>query len=355
MSAPCAQGFSSGTLRAANFQRGDWQLQFHCRAWRKFRVSLAAGLTLAVFVVPTARAGAPLQWLDTAGSQNNNESIQITEFLANDLTIDAGDRVKWTVDSGEFHTVSLLPPNTSAPSLIATSPAVCAPSPPPCFNPQAVTPSGGTTFDNTTFVNSGLLTQGQSFTVTFSKPGTFIFQCLVHAGMVGTLHVQPAGTPYPHDQRFYDTQATIQKALALGDGARLQAEGRVDALTSPGENVTAGIGDPQVFVPRFLPGDISVKVGQTVEWTNRDPATPHTVTFGQDPPGGDFGAFPPIPGPPGSATISSTSQNVNSGFLGAGLPFGTTFKVTFTAPGDYQYHCVLHDDMGMHGVVHVHN
>ncbi len=329
-------------------------MSFRRSVWQKLRFALVIGVTLATFAVPSAQAAAPVQWLDTAGDQSRDQSIQITQFLAKELWIDAGDSVKWAVQSGEFHTVTLLPPNVSAPSLIATSPAVCAPNPPPCFNPQAAGPSGGNSFDNTTFVNSGLLFQGQSFSVTFSKPGTFIFLCLVHAGMTGTLHVQPAGTPYPHDQRFYDTQGTIQKASALGDGVRLRAQGLVQAETSPGENVTAGTGDPQVFVARFLPGNISVRVGQTVEWTNRDPATPHTVTFGQDPPGGDFGAFPPIPGPPGSATISSTSQNVNSGFLGAGLPFGTTFQVTFTAPGDYQYHCVLHDDLGMDGVVHVH-
>jgi plastocyanin len=37
--------------------------------------------------------------------------------------------------------------------------------------------------------------------------------------------------------------------------------------------------------------------------------------------------------------------------VGAGLPFGTTFSATFTAPGTYNYICALHDDLGMTGTV----
>jgi plastocyanin len=92
-----------------------------------------------------------------------------------------------------------------------------------------------------------------------------------------------------------------------------------------------------------------------------DPITPHTITFGTEP--GN-----PIP-PSGNvtvdadgalhATISSTSDNVHSGFIMSapqeriGLPqapFGSTrFRITFTAPGVYPYICALHDDLGMKG------
>jgi plastocyanin len=42
---------------------------------------------------------------------------------------------------------------------------------------------------------------------------------------------------------------------------------------------------------------------------------------------------------------------VNSGFIGAGLPAGTTFSATFTKPGTYAYICALHDELGMVGTV----
>jgi plastocyanin len=70
------------------------------------------------------------------------------------------------------------------------------------------------------------------------------------------------------------------------------------------------------------------------------------------------------------ATISSPNESVNSGFIGtqnqetnnqpeAPLGFlfpspGTRFRVTFTAPGTFNYICSLHDDLGMKGTVIVH-
>jgi hypothetical protein len=65
------------------------------------------------------------------------------------------------------------------------------------------------------------------------------------------------------------------------------------------------------------------------------------------------------------AYISSPSDVVHSGFISelpqdriglAQAPLGppnppTRFRVTFTAPGVYQYKCVLHDNLGMVGEV----
>jgi len=95
-------------------------------------------------------------------------------------------------------------------------------------------------------------------------------------------------------------------------------------------------------------------VGETVTWTNRDPETPHTITFGTEPAGGQLAAFAPSGiDRPGHATISAVGQSVNSGFTGQGVPFGTQFQVTFTAPGTYTYICALHDDLGMVGTITV--
>jgi plastocyanin len=103
---------------------------------------------------------------------------------------------------------------------------------------------------------------------------------------------------------------------------------------------------------RFLPQRIVVHAGDTVDWTNRDPETPHTVTFGVEPGGGPLGAFAPsgVDGP-GHATLTDPGASANSGFIGAGLPFGTGFSATFVAPGTYHYICALHDDLGMTGTV----
>ena len=135
-----------------------------------------------------------------------------------------------------------------------------------------------------------------------------------------------------------------------------------------GEIVATGGGSHTTSVMRFLQGRIVVHVGDTVEWTNLDPVTPHTVTFGTE---------PAIPQPPSAdvtvdldgareATLSSPGASTHSGFLVAAsqdrgapsplpqTPLGVThFRVTFTSPGTYTYICALHDDLGMTGQVTV--
>ena len=63
------------------------------------------------------------------------------------------------------------------------------------INPKAALPFGGKTYDGTGFVSSGFLTpQGNSpakYTLTFPKPGTFDYDCLVPPGMDGSITVLP--------------------------------------------------------------------------------------------------------------------------------------------------------------------
>jgi plastocyanin len=202
-----------------------------------------------------------------------------------------------------------------------------------------------------------LLTLGTTYTLGFTKPGTYGFLCLVHAGMRGTVHVQPAASAYPSTQARYDiaAHATGNRLLAAGRALAgrtvgvTHASGRTQATLGTG----AGLGDNgSLAIMRFLPSEIVIHAGGTVEWTNRDPETPHTVTFGNEPAGGPFGAFAPSGAAvPGHATLDRPDQDANSGFVGAGLPFGTTFSATFTTAGTYHFICVLHDDVGMTGTV----
>ncbi len=122
-------------------------------------------------------------------------------------------------------------------------------------------------------------------------------------------------------------------------------------------------GFQSLSIVRFLNGKIEIHAGDTVEWTNLDPALPHTVTFGVE---------PANPGPPsgnvsfdadgaGHATIHFVGDSVHSGIFGAapedqaGVPQAppayTVFRVTFTHAGTYDYICALHDDLGMVGKV----
>ena len=63
----------------------------------------------------------------------------------------------------------------------------------------------------------------------------------------------------------------------------------------------------------FEPAQLTVKVGQTVTWTNRDDI-PHTVVC--------------------AGKFRSKTMDTDG-----------TFSFTFTAPGDYKYFCSLHPHM----------
>ena len=143
------------------------------------------------------------------------------------------------------------------------------------------------------------------------------------------------------------------------------------ALPNSRQGVTAGVGgvtakaggSNTVSVLRFSHDNIEIHAGQTVEWDNQDPVTPHTITFGPEP----EDLVDPSPDvtvdPDGArhAIIDSTSDTTHSGFIIAapqerlGLPQAplgvTRFRVTFPNAGTFPYQCALHDDLGMTGQV----
>ena len=115
---------------------------------------------------------------------------------------------------------------------------------------------------------------------------------------------------------------------------------------------------------RFAPETITVKAGDTVQWSNRDAFEPHTVTFAgseQVPP--YHFPEPQSQGPPkeyfnrkAAAPVGGPSHD-GTGFYGSGrlaqviAPGTHTYSLTFTKPGTYTYWCVLHVPEGMRGTV----
>jgi len=299
-----------------------------------------------------AAAASPVTWKVDAGAASRDQAIQVNAFLPREISVNVGDTITWTNPAGEFHTVSFLS-GQAPPPLIIVGPGG------PEINPDVAAPAGGSPYAGTGYVNSGLLFQGQSYALEFEAVGNFPYVCLIHSEMKGEVHVRAAGTHYPKSQTLVNAEAQVQRQTLLGEGRALEARGRVAALTARTPSVTAGIGKlipdtATLAVMRFLPDKKTVRVGETVTWTNRDPETPHTITFGTEPAGGQLAALAPSGiDRPGHATISAVGQSVNSGFTGQGVPFGTQFQVTFTAPGTYTYICALHDDLGMVGTITV--
>jgi len=115
-------------------------------------------------------------------------------FVPENLTVHTGDTVVW---SPGFHTVSFGPPALLAQlrrTFFAPAPQASGP-PALVLNPRAIYPSGGTTYNGTGFVNSGLLLapKPHPFALTFTAPGVYHYVCLIHPGMDGTVTVLPPG------------------------------------------------------------------------------------------------------------------------------------------------------------------
>jgi plastocyanin len=90
--------------------------------------------------------------------------------------------------------------------------------------PHTVTALDGT-FD------SGKMNGGESFSVTFTKPGTFLYKCLIHPTMKGTVVVRSAQAPQVvqvrlSKQRGTRGRRTLIHVQAPRPGARVQLQAR---------------------------------------------------------------------------------------------------------------------------------
>jgi plastocyanin len=352
--------------------------RFHNRI-RKVCASVAATsipsslrwmLLFAVLIVPQVLRGA--EWFATVGAQSSDKGRQALAFLPNEIWINVNDSITWRIDVDEPHTVTFLadtdPPQNRPPFFAAPTPAPSATPPFPFDGSKSVSSTG----------DLASIAKGDTFTVQFLKTGNFKLVCLFHENMTGVVHVLKEHAQLPHDQAFYDRQAADQRLDLLSDRdnrllAGCQQHGECAANGSlTARVVTAGIGEisataggtQTLSVVRFLDDKIQIRAGDTVEWTNQDPVTPHTVTFEPEP----ENIFGPVPNPPNVdadgallAVVKSNAETVSSGILRATLQdqtgspqtaLGVTrFRVTFPDPGVFPYICTLHDGLGMKGMV----
>ena len=130
----------------------------------------AGGTHLAAGIAPNLQKGPPSTSTVVRFLDSKSESDQ-------SVTITVGTKITWTNLSNNFpHTVTLGIAGHPFPKL-------------PPFSP----PSGGTTYDGTAVTNSGPLFPGQSYSLTFTKAGTYKYHCLFHddtENMIGTVSVR---------------------------------------------------------------------------------------------------------------------------------------------------------------------
>jgi plastocyanin len=267
----------------------------------------------------------PRIWHAIVGVASHDQATQGLVFLPNVLWVDAGDTVIWTARSGDIHTVTFLPPGQTPPPFTGS--------------PNQVNRVGGDVYDGKGYFNSGLLSAipvpetptTRSYSLTFGVTGDFVYHCLVHPSMLGIIHVQPAGAPYPFSQQDYNKQIQAGTQTALHEGQKL-----TDFAVNHSNNhhVLVGIGSGQTSVVRFFPSQITVHVGDTVTFVSQDVPNAHTVSFG--------------PAPRDENAAYGNPADFHGQPLSSGIVFfGQTFNVTFKKAGTFPFRCFFHDYLGM--------
>jgi plastocyanin len=303
---------------------------------------------------------------------------QMMRFYPQTITINAGDTVHWKLNSAEPHNVAFPKMGDKGPDLIVTEGGT---SQRLLFNPLAILPQGGPTYDGSALAGSGQLGGEPQFPtewkLTFAQPGTYVYFCDFHPMMTGVVIVQAAGAAYPKTQAQIDADAKAQ--LDADAAAALKAEASINA-TKPKPvdfrpdgtatfQIQVGYGDGILTWMRFNPTNLTVHVGDTVQWVQNDPMAPHNVMIvssdAKEPalvlPEPQTAGPPKLVlnpdafGPAGAATYSG------KGLFNSGMMWGTkdptpgprTYSLTFDTPGTYKYSCVLHASMGMVGQITV--
>lgn len=273
-----------------------------------------------------------------AGS--GREGIAVNLFLPGKLTVEAGDTVEWVNPYEEPHTLTYLTGGASF-----------------AFD-EVANVEVADAFDGSEAFSSGFIGKDAHFSVTFEKFGTYKFLCLLHEGMTVVVNVVPAGSAIPPQG------ANDPKNAAITENAIALAEAAIDKLVVPAPTSNAngtqnwtvltgpGVPLPQgssADVMKFFAPSVKIAAGDTVTWKD-DTFVPHTVTF--IPPGNLPDAIDPFT-PAVPSTNFDGSQYTSSGILSNVPEFGavTSFSLTFTKPGTYQYVCLLHADQGMVGEV----
>jgi plastocyanin len=345
---------------------------------------------LGALAVPAA-ANAATKTVDMGLPTSQQKAFQkqfadVNDFFPHGTTIHAGDSIKF-VPTG-FHTVDIPRKGGSALALILPTGQTIANNLDAAnaafwfngqsnvsFNP-ALGPPGlfgkKATFTGAKRIESGLplAAKPKSFTVKFTKTGTYTYYCDIHAGMKGTIKVVSKKSSVPSakaDKRDLNTQI----ASTLKTAKKLKK-----TVTSANSVSVGASGAGGVESYAFYPANLSVKAGTTVNFRMSSKSfEDHTATTGPGDPENDptsylgviaasfqGAAFDPrgvYPSDPPGTIAALTPTFHGNGFWNSGVmdhssttpQLPPSNSVTFSAPGTYQFFCMIHPFM--HGTVTV--
>ncbi len=336
------------------------------------------------FAAPPAQSGGPQTFTVLVGAEADIQQLpegpagawQIMKFYPESITVNEGDTIVWKINSTEFHTVSFLAPGQKQPDFLVpeggNSQRLVA-------NPLAAFPTTSSTYDGTEYANSGLLQRNAppnptEFKLIFSKAGSYDYVCIVHPGMNGKVIVQPQGTAYPKTPAQVDADARAQVAADQQMAIGMKAKATQAPASRPGPKgstihvVNMGYSTDMVDYMKFAPSNLTIQVGDTVEWQANNGGTPHTVTFlagGKEPDliltepqqngPPKLVLNPEVAAPAGGSTFSGNNLTSSGIIFGQQdpTPGPKTYSLVFDKAGTYDYLCLLHDQMGMTGTITV--
>jgi plastocyanin len=290
-------------------------------------------------------------------------------FYPKRVTIHKGDRVKFQIAG--FHNIYLPKKGDPFQSLFVQNPAAPVSGvkdfagadfwfnglPSVGLNLAVAAPTGGTSYDGTEPVGSGVPTSGppKPLIVKFPKQGKYTVLCSVHPGMKGTIVVKGKKAHIPtkkQDRKRVKKQvkaaSKLAKKLVAGQGA------------PKGLTIKAGNDKKGVATLAFFPGTKTVKVGESVKFTMSKRSTEtHNVAFAPEayakelaqtfigPTGVDPRTVYPSEPPTTALVVGGT--NHGNGYVNTGLlddvkstPLPKSATVSFSKPGTYQYYCIVH-------------
>ena len=245
---------------------------------------------------PTATVGA-----SSGGGADVQANIQ--NFTHEDLTVQVGDTIVWTQQDQTTHTTT-----------------------------------SGTPGNLDGIWDSGTLRQGESFSVTLTEAGTFPYFCAIHPrSMTANVTVTegdsampgPTATPTPPPTAAATATATAtqesQPTVNPTTTATATPTATSTLVPTPSPTATTTAPPPiegetiQASIQNFRHEDLTVQVGDTIVWTQRDQTT-HTTTSGT----------------PGNLDGIWDSEFLNN---------SQTFSFTFTEAGAFLYYCTIHPSM----------
>ena len=309
-----------------------------------------------IYVLGAALLSAPpTKWTVIVGGTTADTSVYANGFFPKAIEIGVGDTITWTFEG--FHNVAFLSGGEPPPFAVPDGNKLY-------WNPQMLLPAGDNTYDGTGFHNSGTPRGGPfSYTLTFTKPGRYTYECTIHSGMRGVVIVKEKATGTPAaalKQGRAEQAATL--AAATARLANLKPERHGDTVVMP----LVGSSEQRYSLLRFGRSPLVIRRGTTVTWTMRDTFEIHTVTFSSGQKRPEFIIVEPQPGGPPKLQLNpvaltpTTSKSYDgTGFVNSGMLFPpgnpghqpSSFSLTFTTPGRFEYWCLVHAETGQRATI----